>query len=61
VFEEGRETPDHFALIEIFGDAAESFEIDPSFGGARCPEADADFIEREFALEGEEDFPFEIG
>ena len=54
VLEEGGEAADDLARVQVFGDAAEGLEIARRpRRRARCPEADADFVEREFALEGE--------
>ena len=61
MFEERGEAPDDLARVQVFGDAAERLEIDARLGGARLPQAGADLVEGQLALEREEDLPFEIG
>ena len=61
VLEESGEASDDLALVQILRHAAERLQIHARLRRARRPQARADFVEREFAFQREEDFPFEIG
>lgn len=60
VFEKSGEPADDLARVEVFGNLTKGFQIDVGFGGSGGPEAEANFVDGEFAFEGEKDIPFEV-
>ncbi len=61
VLQEGRETPDDFALVEALRDLEENRQRQIGLARARFPKILADFVGGKFALERHQDAPFEFG
>ena len=60
VFEEGGETANDPAAVEVFGDLVKGFERDLGFGGSGRPDVLDEFFGFKFAFDGHEDTPFEF-
>ena len=60
VFEEGGESADDAAAVELVGDVEERFQRHAGFGARGLPEFGDDFFGVEFALQGDQHPPFQV-
>src|ERR1700731_2117192 len=61
VLEKSREAAQDFTRCQIFSDLEKFIERHTSLSGARYPWRRLDFIDPEFAFQGEQNVPFSIG